>query len=74
MKELGANVRRLLLNYLETRDVYELANTDEMSDELKLKLFRGKKILEQLIQKKYSPISEEEIIIKFDFLKDNKDG
>ena len=74
MKELGANVRRLLLNYLETRDVYELANTDEMSDELKLKLFRGKKILEQLIQKKYSPIREEEIIIKFDFLKDNKDG
>lgn len=74
MKELGANVRRLLLNYLETRDVYELANTDEMSDELKLKLFRGKKILAQLIQKKYSPISEEEIIIKFDFLKDNKDG
>ena len=74
MKELGANVRRLLLNYLETRDVYELANTDEMSDELKLKLFRGKKILEQLIQKKYSPISEEKIIIKFDFLKDNKDG
>ena len=73
MKELGANVRRLLLNYLETRDVYELANTDEMSDELKLKLFRGKKILEQLIQKKYSPISEEKIIIKFDFLKDNKD-
>lgn len=74
MKELGANVRRLLLNYLETRDVYELANTDEMSDELKLKLFRGKKILAQLIQKKYSPISEEEIIIKFEFLKDNKDG
>ena len=31
MKKLGASVRLKLLNYLETKDVYELANTDEMS-------------------------------------------
>ena len=33
-----------LLNYLETRDVYELANTDELSEDLKEKLKEGKKI------------------------------
>lgn len=35
MKVLGSLVRRKLLSYLETRDVYELANVDEMSEELK---------------------------------------
>ena len=74
MKELGANVRRLLLNYLDTREIYELANVDEMSEELKLKLFRGKSILNQLIQDKYTPIEEDKIIKKFDFLKENNNG
>ena len=64
MKELGANVRRSLLSYLETRDVYELANEDEMSKELQEKLFQGANILKSLIQYKYSPLTKEEMIQK----------
>ena len=38
VKKLGAEIRRKFLSYLETKDVYELANTDELSDDLKEKL------------------------------------
>ena len=65
MKVLGASVRQTLLSYLETRDVYELANEDEMSKELQEKLFKGKNILNALLQYKYSPLSKEEIIERF---------
>ncbi len=34
MKKVGAKLRRELLSYLETREVYELANVEEMSPEL----------------------------------------
>lgn len=64
MREVGANVRRSLLSYLETRDVYELANEDEMSKELQEKLFQGANILKSLIQYKYSPLTKEEMIQK----------
>ena len=65
MKELGADIRRVLLSYLETRDVYELANEDEMSKELQEKLFKGKSILNALMQYKFSPINKDEIISRF---------
>jgi F-type H+-transporting ATPase subunit alpha len=65
MKKLGARVRRELLSYLETREVYELANEDEMSPELKKRLKRGKAISQGLNQYKYSPLSEEEILQRF---------
>ena len=68
MKILGAKVRQTLLSYLETRSIYELANTDEMSKELQDKLFRGKEILNALLQYKYSPLSRQEIIKKFEEL------
>lgn len=74
MKKLGATVRRKLLSYLETREIYELANIDEMSKELQEKIFEGKKILDQLIQPKYSPCSENEMIQKFTFLEDTKNN
>ena len=74
MKALGADVRRILLSYLETRQVYELANEDEMSQELRDKLFRGEKILESLLQYKYSPLSPEEIKERFSSLGEKKDG
>ncbi len=66
MKKLGARVRRELLSYLETREVYELANMDEMSPELQNRLKRGAKLLKGLGQYKYSPLSQEEIIRKFE--------
>lgn len=65
MKKLGARVRRELLSYLETREVYELANEDEMSQELQQQLRRGRRIAEGLNQYKYSPMSEEEILNRF---------
>lgn len=74
MKKLGATVRQRLLSYLETRDVYELANVDEMSKELQDKIFEGKKILDNLIQYKFSPLSKQEIINKFVFLGEKNNG
>ena len=65
VKKLGTKVRRELLSYLETREVYELANMDEMSQLMRAKLKRGAKILEGLIQYKYSPQSPETCISKF---------
>ena len=65
MKALGAKVRRVLLSYLETRDVYELANEDEMSPELQDKLFKGQVLLNSLIQYKYSPLTKDEMISRF---------
>ena len=65
VKKLGAVVRRELLSYLETREIYELANTDEMSQEMQDKLARGKKILEKLKQYKFSPMTEDQIISSF---------
>ena len=66
MKKIGTKVKQLLLSYLETRDIYELANTDEMSKELQTKLFEGKKILDSLNQPKFSPLSSLEIRKRFD--------
>ena len=66
IKKLGASVRLKLLNYLETKDVYELANTDELSDELKEKLKEGKRIEMLLRQEKFEPFSSEEILDRFE--------
>ena len=45
-----------------------------MSQELRDKLFRGEKILESLLQYKYSPLSPEEIKERFSSLGEKKDG
>lgn len=62
MKELGAKVRQKFLSYLETREVYELANTDEMSPEMQARLQEGRRIEERLLQYKFSPRNKNEII------------
>lgn len=72
MKILGAKVRRILLDYIEKREVYELANFDEMSPTLKSGMINGKRILDNLNQYKYSPKTKEEIIESFDFTKELK--
>lgn len=66
IKKLGANIRRTFLSYLETKEVYELANIDEMTLELRNKMKIGKQIQEALNQPKFSPLSNEEIIEKFE--------
>lgn len=74
MKKLGAKVRQKLLSYLETREVYELANVDEMSPDLQFKLKEGKRILDSLNQYKYTPLTMDQIIEKFSFVEEqNKD-
>lgn len=65
MKKLGGKVRREFLSYLEVKEVYELANTDEMSPEMQQKLEQGRQIQERLLQYKYSPRNKEEIIHMF---------
>lgn len=75
MKKVGSKLRRELLSYLEVREVYELANIDEMSRELQKKMKDGKIILNKLKQYKFSPRSKEEMKADYDFLiNDNKDA
>ena len=73
MKKVGSDVRSRLLSYLDVRSVYELANIDELSEELQLRLKNGKRILDTLKQYKYSPKTKEEMISQYDFLKDTKE-
>lgn len=65
MKAVGSVIRRKLLSYLETRHVYELVNTDEMSVELKNQFMEGKFILDNLNQYKFSAKTPNEIISSF---------
>ena len=65
VKKLGAEIRRKFLSYLETKEVYELANMDEMSPELQQKMKDGKEIQKLLNQDKFSPLTEKEIIERF---------
>ena len=68
IKTLGAKVRRELLSYLETADVYQLVKIDAMSAELQEKMILGQKILSLLKQQKFSPRSEEKLIEMFSFI------
>ena len=68
IKKIGAEVRRELLTYLETADVYQLVKIDAMSKELQEKVHRGRKLLELLNQPKFSPRSEEKLVSTFEFI------
>ena len=68
MKKTGSLVRNKLLEYLEVRDIYELANIDEMSEELQNRLKEVKVILDKLGQYKFSPKSKEEMLDLYKFL------
>lgn len=62
IKRAGAPLRRELLSYLEQKEVFELANMDEMSPELRRTMRRGARIIEILKQPKFSPRSETEML------------
>ena len=68
VKKIGSLVRNKLLEYLEVRDIYELANIDEMSIELQNRMKEGKVILDKLKQNKFSPKSKEEMLELYRFL------
>ncbi len=72
MKKVGSKVRIDLLSYLDVRQIYELANTDEMSDELQKRLREGKMMIDQLKQYKFSPKTKKEMIDSFNFLNEEK--
>lgn len=65
IKKIGSKVRRELLSYLETREIYELANIEEMGAELQRKLKLGQELLSQFDQYKFSPKSPEQLIQTF---------
>lgn len=68
MKRVGSKVRIDLLSYLDVRQIYELANIDEMSEELQKRLRDGKMMLDKLKQYKFSPKTKQEMIESFSFL------
>lgn len=75
LKKLGSIVRLKILSYLETEDIYQFANLDEMGNKLKYKIEEGRKILELLKQRKFYPRAKEEIISDFNFvLEDNNES
>lgn len=65
VKTVGATVRRELLSYLETADVYQLVNIESMTPDLQEKIYRGRKMLDLLKQPKFSPRSEEKMVEAF---------
>lgn len=65
IKELGAKLRRKLVSYLETKEIYEMANMDEMPEYLRNKMKEGKLLLDKLTQYKFNALTESEILDKF---------
>ncbi len=66
MKKRGSVVRRDLLSYLEQKEIFELANMDEMSQDLRDHMLRGAKILENLKQYKFALRTPEEMLRSFE--------
>lgn len=73
MKKVGSKVRIDLLSYLDIRQIYELANTEEMNEDLQLRLKNGKMMVDKLKQYKFSPKSKSEMIDSFKFIIENKE-
>ena len=68
MKKVGSKVRIELLSYLDVRQIYELANIDEMGEDLQKRLRDGKQMVDKLKQYKFSPRTKQEMISSFDFM------
>lgn len=65
MRRLGSRVRREYLSYLETKEVYQLANLEEMGPEMQKRFAVGKEYETRLRQYKFSPRSKDEILQQF---------
>ncbi|MDR0906958.1 MAG: F0F1 ATP synthase subunit alpha [Oscillospiraceae bacterium] len=72
MKKLGTSVRRELLSYLETKEIFELANIDEMSVEMRTKLLMGKEMLERMKQYRFSPLDPDGMVERFKEFAENE--
>jgi F-type H+-transporting ATPase subunit alpha len=65
MKALGTAARRELLSYLETREVFELANVDEMNAEMRGRIKGGGELLSLMNQAAYDPVRPGEMGERF---------
>lgn len=72
MKKVGSKVRINLLSYLDVREIYELANIDEMSVELQNRLKEGQRILDNLRQYKFSPKTKKEMLDSYKFISEKE--
>lgn len=63
--KIGSKIRRELLSYLESRDTFEMANLDEVNQELRDKIQNGKTILSNLNQYKFEAKTPEEMLNLF---------
>ena len=70
MKKVGSKVKLELLSYLDIRQIYELANIDEMSEDIQRRLREGKIILDNLKQYKFSPRTKQEMMDSYKFITD----
>jgi len=62
MKKAGPPIRRQLLAYLEQKEIFELANTDEMSESMRETMHNGALILNMLNQGKYDVRTQEQML------------
>src|SRR5699024_5686085 len=62
MKKAGPPLRRELLSYLEQREVFELANADEMGENLRRSMRRCAAILQMLCQPKFAGRTPEQML------------
>lgn len=69
MKRAGAPLRRELLAYLEQREVFELANVEEMGESMRRSMQRGAGILKALCQPKFAAKSQEEMLRTVDSIR-----
>ena len=72
MKRVGSKVMINLLSYLDVREIYELANIDEMSVELQNRLKEGQRILDNLRQYKFSPKTKKEMLDSYKFISEKE--
>ncbi len=62
VKRLGQPLKRELLSYLEQKEIFELADLDEMGESLKNRMRRGGQIINMLNQGRYAVRTSEQMI------------
>lgn len=62
IKKIGPSIRRELLSYLEQKEIFELANADEMGESMKRLMNRGARISKMLNQHKFAVKTTDEMI------------
>ncbi len=68
MKKSGPAIRRELLAYLEQKEVFELANIDEIGETIKNRMIKGARIIESLNQHKFAVKTTQEMLYTIDDL------